>query len=59
MLSMLTTVCHFKKVSHRAWRCFVGRLGYTMAAFNVLVQLNGLNIGDDGNYHSSIANFSL
>jgi hypothetical protein len=25
----------------------------------VLVQLNGLHIGDDGKYHPSIANFSL
>jgi hypothetical protein len=59
MLSMLTTVCHFKKVSHRVWQYFVARLGYTMAAFNVLVQLRGLTLGDDGIYHPSIAKYSL
>ena len=30
MLSMLTTVCHFKKVPHRAWSYFESRLGYTI-----------------------------
>jgi hypothetical protein len=59
MLSMLTTVCHFKKVSHRAWQCFTARLGYTMAAFNLLVQFHGLNLGEDGNFYPSIAQFSL
>lgn len=34
VLSMLTTVCHFKKMLHRAWAYFQARLAYTMAAFN-------------------------
>ena len=59
MLSMLTVVCHFKKVAHRRWRYFVARLAYMMAAFNVMVQLNGLNLGEDGQYHPSIARFAL
>lgn len=59
MLSMLTVVCHFKKVSHRAWDHFVARLAYTMAAFNVLVQWSGLRLSDDGRYHPSIAQFGL
>ena len=34
VLSMLTLVCHFKKVMHRVWGYFRARLGFTMAAFN-------------------------
>jgi hypothetical protein len=59
MLSMLTTVCHFKKVAHRVWSYFESRLGYTMALFNLLVQWHGLQPDDDGVVHLSIAEFSL
>ena len=41
VLSMLTFVCHFKKVMHRGWAYFQARLAFTMAAFNVLVQWYG------------------
>jgi hypothetical protein len=59
MLSMLTTVCHLKKVAHRVWSYFESRLGYTMALFNILVQWHGLQPDDDGFVHLSIAEFSL
>jgi hypothetical protein len=59
MLSMVTTVCHFKKVAHRVWSYFESRLGYTMALFNILVQWHGLQPDDDGFVHLSIAEFSL
>src|SRR6266853_3304901 len=42
VLSMLTLVCHWKKVMHRGWEYFHARLAFTMAAFNVLVQWHGL-----------------
>jgi hypothetical protein len=42
VLSMLTTVCHFKKVGHRVWAYFQARLAFTMALFNILVQWHGL-----------------
>ena len=42
VLSMLTVVCHFKKVMHRGWAYFQARLAFTMAAFNVLVRWYGL-----------------
>jgi hypothetical protein len=35
VLSMLTVVCHFKKVMHRGWTYFHARLAFTVAAFNV------------------------
>ena len=36
------------------------RLGFTVAAFNVLINWDGpLALGDDGKYHPSIARFSL
>src|SRR5947208_16163884 len=41
VLSMLTLVCHLKKVMHRGWAYFQARLAFTMAAFNVLVQWHG------------------
>lgn len=59
MLSMLTTVCHLKKVAHRVWSYFESHLGYTMALFNILVQWHGLQPDDDGFVHLSIAEFSL
>ena len=59
ILSMLTTVCHFKKVAHRIWDYFESRLAYTMALFNILVQWHGLEPDEDGYVRLSIAEFSL
>ena len=59
VLSMLTTICHFKKVSHRVWAYFKARLAFTMAAFNLLVQWHGLQPDEEGFIHLSIAEFSL
>jgi hypothetical protein len=59
ILAMLTTVCHFKHVSHRRWEHFMMRLGFTMAMFNVLVMWDGLPVDADGVIHLSIAQFSL
>ena len=57
VLSMLTTIFHFKKVSHRVWSYFQARLAWTMAAFNILAQW-GLEVDDHGVVHLSIAEFS-
>lgn len=59
VLSMLTLVCHFKKLTHRVWDYFRARLAYTMAAFNLLVQWDGLKPDENGFVHLSIAQFSL
>ncbi len=59
VLSMLTTVCHFKKVGHRAWSYFKNRVGWTMALFNILVQWNGIEPDDTGFVSLAIANFGL
>ena len=59
VLSMLTLVCHFKKVMHRVWAYFKSRLGYTMALFNLLVQWHNPQPDDDGFVRLSIAEFSL
>ena len=58
-LSMLTLVCHFKKVMHRVWDYFKSRVGYTMALFNILVQWYGFEPDPLGMVHLSIAQFSL
>jgi hypothetical protein len=59
VLSMLTTICHFKRVGHRGWEYFKAHLAFTMAAFNILVQCYGLKPDDQGFVHLSIAEFSL
>ena len=59
VLSMLTVVCHFKKVGHRVWSYFRARLAFTLAAFNILVQWHGLEPDENGMIHLSIAEFSL
>ena len=59
VLSMLTTICHFKKVFHRIWDQFKVRLAFTMALFNILAQWNGLQPDVTGFVPLSIAQFSL
>jgi hypothetical protein len=59
VLSMLTLVCHCKKVMHRVWTYFHARLAFTMAAFNVLVQWHGLQPNASGFVPLSMAEFSL
>jgi hypothetical protein len=59
VLSMLTLVCHFKKVMHRVWAYFQARLAFTIAAFNVLVQWHGFQPHASGFVPLSIAEFSL
>ncbi|MGD9092765.1 MAG: hypothetical protein PVF74_07940 [Anaerolineales bacterium] len=59
VLSMLTLVCHFKKVMHRKWEYFKSRLAYTMARFNILVQRNGIQVDEKGNVHFPLAPFRL
>lgn len=59
VLSMLTTVCRLKKVSHHTWPALHARLGFTLALFNILVQWDGFPVDTDGNIHLSIAKFGL
>jgi len=59
VLSMLTLVCHCKKVMHRVWAYFHARLASTMAAFNVLVQWHGLLPNASGFVPLSMAEFGL
>ena len=55
----LVSQSHFKKVMHRAWASFQARLAFTMAAFNVLVQWQGLLPNASGFVPLSMAEFSL
>lgn len=59
VVSMLTTVVRFKKVSPRTWAGLRARLAYTMALFNILVQWDRLPVDVDHNIRLSIAQFSL
>jgi hypothetical protein len=57
--SLLTGVCHAKKMTHRAWEYFCMRLAYLLALFNILVQWDGLPLDEQGYAHRSLAQFSL
>jgi hypothetical protein len=57
--SMLTTVCHLKKIAHQQADYFRARMAFILSAFNLLVQWHGLNPDEDGMVHLSIAEFSL
>jgi hypothetical protein len=59
VLSMLTLVCHCKKVMHREWAYLQARLAFTMALFHVLVQWQGLRPTASGFVPLSIGEFSL
>lgn len=59
VLSILTTVCHFKKIGHGVRKYFQARLAFMVAAFNVLAQWNGLKSDANGFVSLSIAEFSL
>jgi hypothetical protein len=59
VLSMLTLVCHFKRVMHRGWAYFQARLAFTMAACTVLVQWHGFQPSASGFAPLSIAAWSL
>jgi len=59
VLSMLTTLSHLKKVSHRVSAYVQARLAFTMAVFNLLAQWYGLPAEEDGFVPLSIAQFSL
>ncbi len=59
VLSMLTVICHVKKMRHRVWDYFKSRLGYLMAAFNIMAQWNGLKPDEKGVVRLSIKQFTL
>jgi hypothetical protein len=59
VLSMLTTISHFKKISQRVAGYLQARLAFTMAVFNVLAQWHGLPADEDGFVPLTIAEFSL
>ena len=57
--SLLTGVCHAKKMTHRTWEYFCMRLAFLLALFNLLVQWEGLPLDEQGCAHRSLAPFSL
>lgn len=59
VLSMLTVVCHTKKMRHRLAEYFRTHVGLITAAFNVLIGWFGLPPNEDGFVPLSIAEFSL
>lgn len=59
VLSMLHTVCHIKRMTHRLWPYLQARLAFCMAAFNLLAQWDGMHPDETGRVHLSIAHFSL
>ena len=56
VLSMLTLVCHCKKVMHRGWAYFQARLAFTMAAFMWLLRAG---LGEHGPDRQPTARWEL
>lgn len=59
VLSMLTYICQFKHMHHKAWAYFETHVGFTLALFNILVQWHGFQPDENGFVPLSIAEFSL
>lgn len=59
VLAMLTSVCQFKHMAHKAWSYFETHVGFTLALFNILVQWHGFLPNESGFVPLSIAEFSL
>jgi len=59
VFSMPTLISHFKKIMHRVVGYVLARLAFTVAAFNLLIQWDGLQPDDKGFISLSIAQFSL
>ncbi len=59
VLSMLTGVCHLKKVFHRLADCLRMRLAFITSAFNILVQWDGLQPDESGFVKLTVAEFGL
>ena len=57
--SMLTVVCHTKKMRHQAAEYFQAHLGFMVAAFNTLIEWFGLLPDENGFVPLSIAEFNL
>ena len=58
-MSMVSGVCHLKKVAHRTWAAFQTRLAFPLATCTLLVQWYGLKPDAHGFVHLSLAEFSL
>ena len=59
VFSMLTRLWHFKHQTHRAWAYFRAHLSLAVAAFNLLIQWQGLVPDENGFVKLSIAEFNL
>ena len=59
VFSMLTLISPFKKVMHRVADYVLARLAFTVAAFNLLIQWEGLQPDEQGFVPLSIAEFNL
>ena len=59
VLSMLTTLCQYKKVIHSAWDYYQTQLEFSMAVFNVQVSWEDFHPDPDSFVHLSITSFSL
>ncbi len=56
---MLTRTCNFKHMAHRVWDYFESRLCYTLALFNLLIDLHGLQPNEHGFVELSIVDFDI
>jgi hypothetical protein len=59
VFSMLTLISHTQKMMHRVTDYVLARLAFTVTAFNLLIQWQGLQRDEQGFAPLSIADFNL
>lgn len=59
VFSMLTRLCALKRRPERAWPGIKARLGFVFAAFNLLVQWEGMEPDENGHVRLSMAEYCL
>jgi len=59
VLSMLTGICHIKRMRHRVWEYFQMHLAWTMAALNLMLDSTVGQVHEDGRPVFSIAEYIL
>jgi hypothetical protein len=59
VFSLLNLICRLKKASQRVWQALYARLGFTMAAFNLLTAWSGMEPDENGKVHLSVAEFVM
>ena len=59
VFSLMKRTLHLKQLGHRVWNYLEARLGFLIAAYNLLAQWQGIQTDNNGRTCLSIANFNI